>query len=304
MKPKIGEKIVSSENNNLRKFLLSVSAILGIALLISGLLLLHQMNAVLGGNEEEEDVVIEETRPPEVERRIEELPPSDGYTLRRNPTEYQLELFEELVNSHDRFYETETDTDLRAYAAAIARNFVADFFTLSNKNSRTDVGGLQFFSEEVVSNFRNSAIDEFYLYLNQYLTIFGNESLPTVASTTILAIDFENRILETEDEDEDEYSEEYTPFSYYGYEEEILGEEVRAIVIDVEWSYSSSTLWYINEFQTEARLVLLEIEDEGVRIFQIEIAEEECENYDYWGNCIEECENYDYWGNCIVDPYN
>jgi len=298
-----GEKIVSNMNKKIRKILLSASAILGIVLLVGGLLLMNQMNAMLRDNNGEDDYTeVEETLPPEVERVIEELPPSDGYELRRNPTEYQLELFERLVNSHDQFHDTGTDEDLKDYAVTIAQNFVADFFTLSNKHSRTDVGGLQFFSDEVVDNFRNSAIDEFYLYLNQYLEIFGSESLPTVASTTLLSAEFEYRTIAIEDEEEED-SEEYASFGYYDFleEEEELGEQVRALVIDVEWSYANSTLMYIDEFQTEARFVLIEVEDEGVRIFQIEMPEEECLEYDYWGNCIipEECEEYDYWGNCI-----
>jgi len=290
-------------NKKIRKILLSVSAILGIVLLVGGLLLVNQMNAMLGNDSEDDDTAIEETFSPEMERIIEELPPSEGYELRRNPTEYQLELFERLVNSHDQFNETGADEDLKVYATTIVQNFIADFFTLSNKNSRTDVGGLQFFSEDVVSNFRSSAIDEFYLYLNQYLDIFGSESLPTVESTTILSAEFEYRTIELEDDEDDEASEEYTSFGYYDFveEEEEQGEQVRALVIDVEWSYANSTLLYIDEFQTEARFVLIEVEDEGVRIFQIETPEEECLEYDYWGNCIvpAECEEYDEWGNCI-----
>ena len=292
---------MSNINKKIRKILLSVSAILGIILLVGGLLLMNQMNTILGNNDDDGYSEIEESMPPEVERIIEELPPSDGYELRRNPTEYQLELFERLVNSHDQFYESGTDEDLKDYAVAITQNFVADFFTLSNKQSRTDVGGLQFFSEEVVSNFRSSAIDEFYLYLNQYLEIFGSESLPTVESTTILSAEFEYRTIDMEDE-EDEAGDDYA-FGYYDFEEEEeTGEQIRALVIDVEWSYANSTLMYIEEFQTEARFVLIEVEDEGVRIFQIEMTEEECLEYDYWGNCIvpEECLEYDEWGNCIV----
>ena len=316
---------MSNENNNLKIVFLSISAFLSIVLLVSGVLLLRQLDTLLGRNNDVDDyyyddyyVVVEPTSPEE-ERTIEELPPSDGYTLRRNPTEYQLELFDLLVNTHNQFNDSGSDVDLQDYAEAIVRNFVADFFTLSNKNSRTDIGGLQFISEGITDNFRTSAIDDFYLYLNQYLTIFGSESLPTVVSTEILDTQFGTQIIEIEDDDDD--IEEYNQFGYYGYEEEIPGEEVRTIIIDVSWSYANSTLLYINEFQTEAQFVLIEIEDEGVRIFQIEVAEEECEEYDYWGNCIsveeceeydywgncisvEECEEYDYWGNCIIDPYN
>lgn len=286
--------MVSDEKNKFR-FLLRISAILCIAFLISGDLLLRQLDAVLGFNNVDE-------QPPE-EEIIGVLPESNGYTLRRNPTEYQIELFELLVNTHDQFYETGSDEDLKDYASAIVQNFVADFFTLSNKNSRPDVGGLQFFSEEVMDNFKSLAIDEFYLYLNQHLEIFGSESLPTVASTTILSAEFDVIFIETEDEDngDGDDNEEHTSVGYLGYgeEEEILGEEVRSIIIDIEWTYVNSTLPYIDEFQTEARFLLIEVEDEGVRIFQIGIIEEKCEQYDYFGNCLDDCNEIDYWGNCL-----
>ena len=270
-----------SQNKKFKKTLLVISAILGVILLVSGAVLLLRINTPTGSDNVE---VEEPPRTPEEQRIIEQLPESDGYTLRRNPTEYQIGLFELLVNAHDQFYETESDEDLKNYASAIARNFVADFFTLSNKSSRTDVGGLQFFSEDLVDNFRNFAVDEFYLYLNQYIRIFGNESLPTVESTTILNVEFGTRIIEIEDENNADGEED--SFGYgYGYtygndllEEEIRGEEIRTIIVDIEWSYASSTLQFINEFQTAARLILIERE-EGVRIYIIEVPGSGYENY-------------------------
>ena len=255
---------MDKENNN--KILLYISAILGSAFLVSGGLLLRQMETFLGRYN---IVGMLEERPPVAQ--VYELPLPDGYTLRRNPTEHQIELFELLVNTHDLFNETGLDEDLEKYASAIVRNFVADFFTLSNKNSRQDVGGLQFFSEEIVDNFRNYAIDQFYLYLNQHIAAFGSESLPTVVSTTIKNVDFGIRVIEIEDEDDVNES------IAIDHESVILEEEIRIIIIDAEWSYANSTLWYIDEFQTSARFVLVPSE-EDVKIYVIEVTENENEN--------------------------
>ena len=241
--------------NGFKKGLLIISAILGVALLVGGVLLLNQVDTVLGRNEIEEDLT-DEQQPTEEGQVIviPELPASDadGYTIRRQATDYQIELFELLVRAHDQFYETESDEALEEYASLIARNFVADFFTLSNKNSRSDVGGLQFFSEDISADFRSQAIDEFYLYLNRYIEIFGSDSLPTVSSTEILRVEFGYRIIEIED-DASEL-------------------EVRTIIIDIEWSYEHTTLPYIDEFQTRARFTLVEHE-ESVRIYVIESLE-------------------------------
>ena len=268
---------MSNGSKKFKRFLLQISILLGITLLVGGSMLWSQIDTVLGRNHGAE---VEEPRTPEEQARIDELPPSE-YALRRNPTEYQIELFELLALAHDQFYETESDSDLKDYAAAMVRNFVADFFTLSNKNSRTDVGGIQFFSEDLEDNFRNYAIDTFYLYLNQHMEMFGSESLPTVVSTTILRVEFDYRMIEIEEEN-GEVSEGYSPF---GYEALPLEEEVRTIVIEVEWSYANSTLADIEEFQTSARFVLMEVEGEGLRIFLISPIEEPCE-YDMWGQCI------------------
>jgi hypothetical protein len=235
----------------------------GVALLVGGVLLLAQVDTVLGRNPVENDIVTE-LPSDEGERVIPELPESNGYTLRRQATAYQIELFELLVNAHDQFYETASDEDLKNYASAIVRNFVADFFTLSNKNSRSDVGGLQFFSEDVVDNFRNVAVDEFYLYLNRYIETFGSESLPTVSSTIILGeVEFDYLMIEVEGES-NEISDER--------EGTRLKEEVRTIIIDIEWTYEATTLPYIDRFQTLARFVLVEHE-ESVRIYVIELTE-------------------------------
>ena len=259
---------MSSLDVKFKRGLLCVSVILGIALLVGGVLLLSQIDTILGRNTE---VVNEQPERPSVEGSpIVEAPESNGngYTLRMNATDYQLELFDLLVNAHNQFYASESDENLKDYASAIVRNFVADFFTLSNKNSRSDVGGLQFFSEDVMDNFRSFAIDEFYLYLNQYIEMFGSESLPAVESTMVLKIEFGTQIIEMEDEN-GERNDEDAP----------LEEEVRTIIIDVEWSYGHTTLPDIDAFQTTARFVLVEHE-ESVKIYVIELIEIDYENYD------------------------
>jgi len=263
--------------NGFKKLLLAISAVLGITLLLSGLLLLNQMDGILGVNEVASDQEIQEERPLTVEQqqRIDELPESVGYVLHRNFTDYQIELFEQLVHAHYRFEETDADGDLLDYASIIARNFVADFFTLSNKNSRADVGGLQFFSDDIIDDFRSFAIDDFYLYLNQHIETFGRESLPTVVSTTVLEVGFDTRIFEIE-EDEN-VADEDLEFDEFG---QLLGRGERTIIVDVAWTYGNSTLAYIDEFQTSARIELL-LSDDGLRIYVIEEIPEELP-YQQW----------------------
>ena len=261
------------------KVLLSISAILGVTLLVSGVLLKLQMNTTLGVEVEKVEVEKEQPYSPVEQRPIDELPDTDGYVLHRSATAHQIELFEILVYAHDQFYETASDEDLESYAAAIVRNFVADFFTLSNKESRSDVGGLQFFSENLVDNFKSFAIDDYYLYLNHFIDKFGSDLLPTVDSTTVINTEFSSQIVEKENEEADDPFEvepvtPYEPIIYdegnISSEEATLGEEVRTIIVDVEWSYATTTLPYIDDFQTSARFVLV-ISEEDVKIYAIQL---------------------------------
>jgi|GEM_PF-1042299 len=270
-----------SFKDKFRKIYFEISVVLGISFLVICILLVLQLHTLLIGNVEENSDEYEATAPSVVRNEVAERSDIIGYQLCRNSTEHQIELFELLIIAHDQFNETQWDRDLKAYAEIIARNFVADFFTLSNKSSRTDVGGLQFVYEDLVDQFSTFAIDTFYLYLNQHIERFGHDALPTVATTTILSSSFESYWIEIE-VDEDEYEEEEPteppwPWLYNEEEQEPLKEEIRIIVIEIEWTFEHSNLFHLSAFQTSARIVLLENET-GARIHSIGLIEEPSEN--------------------------
>ena len=236
---------MNKQNNPLKKLMLLISALLAIALLVSSAMLLLEVNVfeIL-----RRGATLEEPRTEEEQRLIDLVPPTIDYTLRRRATPYQIELFEILIEDHNRFSETRTNETLMNYAESIVRNFVADFFTFSNKSSRTDIGGLQFLATEITDSFNEFALNTFYLYLNQYISLFGNESLPRVESTTILSSGHGQHGLSL-----DEW-----PWTEY----------IEVIIIDIEWAYAFTTLPYIDDFQTSARFILLE-ENSSIRIHAI-----------------------------------
>jgi len=257
---------------------------LGVALLILSAVLAFQLYAEVLGNhrqEEEEEPLyltisdIDEIADEQIEliRSID----ANGYRLRRDSTDHQIELFRLLAHAYDRYYETEADIDLLNYAELIAQNFVADFFTLSNKQSRTDIGGLQFISEEMVDDFRSFALDTFYLYLNQHIESYGHTSLPMVETTTVLSSSFDSHWLEIETDDhlEGEENESDETMRWPWPSEPVPEmEEIRTIIIEIEWAFARSRLSQLNQFQTSARFTLIEGED-GVRIHVIELIEDE-----------------------------
>lgn len=230
-------------NKTLKKVLLAASTLCLIILLISGFALLLQFDLIGSSS------TAEEPRTEEEQRIINELPGDLFYTLPRRATTHQLEIFEPLFIAHNNFNETNTDSYLQAYAEMIARNFIADFFTFSNKSSRHDVGGLQFINAEIYDEFYDFAVNTFYLHLNQYLEIYGAHQLPSVATTTILHSEIGWHRLELT-----EY-----PWAEY----------LPVIIVDVEWAYAPTTLSDIDEFQTTARIILQE-DDGEVKIRSIE----------------------------------
>jgi hypothetical protein len=103
---------------------------------------------------------------------------NDPYSIRSNATDYQKELYEDLQNA------LESD-DQQAVLENVAKNFVADFFTLSNKSIKNDIGGTQFWSSDARIVLRNKAIDTFYTNLELYIDDYGSENLPTVNSVIV-----------------------------------------------------------------------------------------------------------------------
>jgi len=152
------------------------------------------------------------------------------YLLPNNATELQEELFEALLEAKG----TGNETDI---AHLVVKNFVADFFTWSNKSGRADVGGLQFVASPIRTQFRNSAIDDFYLYLNQYMERYGYDRLIEVNSVTISETDFHYQLPVYVETEVDEW----------GYEHPIY-ELIPVIRIHAQWTYRG---WF-PDFQNEA----------------------------------------------------
>lgn len=100
------------------------------------------------------------------------------YSIRSNATEYQKEVYEELK-------EALKSEDQQLIAEALVKNFVADFYTLSNKSIKNDVGGTQFWSTDARLTLRTKAIDTFYTNLELYVRDYGNENLPCIENVTI-----------------------------------------------------------------------------------------------------------------------
>lgn len=122
-----------------------------------------------GGSDSEDETKKEETK--------EELKANDVYEVPANPTNYQYELYNELTDA--------LKSDDEAIAKSVVQNFSANFFTLKNKGSAEEVGGLTYLPEGNREDFQVFAMN--YVYAN-YQTIIdehGKESLPEVTKVEV-----------------------------------------------------------------------------------------------------------------------
>lgn len=221
----------------LKEPFLVLSGIFTVSAIVIGALLAHQILTLFNG----EQVISgnNETRSAEEEADISQ------YILSENATDYQRSIFDELTTAKENFSNLTSEVNREAYAIAVVKNFIADFYTWSNKESRNDVGGLQFVAPDLQSNFRSYAVDNFYLYLNQYIERYGQDALLTVANITIGDVLLDDEImLETEiDNETDEW---------------IADETESVIRVEAAWEYETSTLVETGFFQREAIFSLTE----------------------------------------------
>ena len=226
----------------LKEPLLMMSGVFAMIAIISGILLTYHLNSTFSGGDEFRNSFLEE----------EEF----EYSLRMNATHLQEEIFNELLTAHENYRISNTSRNKEAYATAIVKNFIADFYTWSNKSDRTDVGGLQFIAPKIQTEFKSYAIDNFYLYLNQFIEIHGSENLLEVSNISINEILLDEQ-LQIGTEVDEETGDEIGP----------IMENV--IKVNASWEYVFSNLEEHDQFQRRATFILTE-ENERIVIRAIE----------------------------------
>ena len=73
--------------------------------------------------------------------------------------------------------------DYKIYAENIAKLFIIDLYTLNNKYSKDDIGGIQYLKEEIKENFKLNASNTMYKYVG-----IDDTSLPEVNSIELVSI--------------------------------------------------------------------------------------------------------------------
>ncbi len=156
----------SKKNNNIYK--------IGIVLVL--ILLVGFAYFYLNGNDEKKTVG-------EAKKEDEIKKDEYNYVLYGHKSDLYKEYFKELKKEllKDGVNEEE-------YAKLISKLFVADFYSLDDKVTSTDIGGLDFIHENIKENFVLKASDTIYKYVESNVYEDRKQSLPKVTKVEIKTI--------------------------------------------------------------------------------------------------------------------
>ena len=158
-----------------------------------------------------------------------------GYTLQDDDSKEYKEMFNELKKILEK-----EEVDEEAYVQQISKMFIKDFYTLNNKDAKTDIGGKMFVHSSAVENFSLKAENTIYKYVENNLYGTRDQKLPEVDEITIENIENVS----------------------YDYQDSI---DEEAHQVDVSWTYvedlgyqEKATLIFVHE---DKKLSLIKIEE-------------------------------------------
>lgn len=148
-----------------------------------------------------------------------------GYKLSDNKNDNYKKLFYKLEKVL-----SEKEVDEEEYVKLISEMFIMDFYSLSDKLAKTDVGGSDFVYSVVLADFLEKAQDTMYKYVESNLYGERDQKLPTVKEVKVESV-------------------EKTPFTY--------GENVdeNAYSVKTSWSYTDTST--SNGYQDSATLTFI-----------------------------------------------
>lgn len=156
-----------------------------------------------------------------------------GYVLNDNDSEAYKKLYKELekILSAD-------EVDEEKYVKKISEMFVLDFYTLSDKDAKTDVGGAMFVHQGALTNFLMKAENTIYKYVENDIYGTRKQELPTVDEVNIEKV-------------------EQVPYSYQDTADD------SAYQVSVSWTYQKdlgyqdkATLTFVHEGKKLSLIVL------------------------------------------------
>lgn len=168
---------------------------------------------------------------------------NDEYPLRRNATEYQKEIHKELMIAIK-----DNPKDKTLVAELVAKNFIADYFTWTNKLQFNDVGGLQFIDEAYRKSVYDKSLDTFYNDLRFYLEDDNVKETLEVENVRTKGSQIQ---IEMDDVDRPAY------------------------LIETSWTYQASDVLTVEEFQTKTFIKVIENDEGHFSVVEVNTDEEQ-----------------------------
>ena len=158
-----------------------------------------------------------------------------GYELKENKPSKYKNFFEELKEILNEENVNEED-----YVKKISEMFIYDFYSLSDKTAKTDIGGTDFVYKEILENFLQNAQDTYYKYVESNVYNNRKQSLPTVSNITI------DKVENTKFEYNDKYDD-------------------KAYEVNISWDYTDNQF---SSYQKKATLVFIH---DGFKLSLVEL---------------------------------
>lgn len=168
---------------------------------------------------------------------------NEYYSLRKNATGLQKSVYKELSKA---LKDEEQGADI--VSALIAENFIADFYTWSNKLRLNDVGGLQFLEPSMVPWVSSQAQETFYQDMYYYL-----DRGEVKDSLTVKNIESTVEVKEIDDPVE-------------GW--------ITGYFVNANWTYEDSDVLNINLYENSAKIKILKDKETG-KLVIVEVASDE-----------------------------
>ena len=104
-----------------------------------------------------------------------------NYSLYDTSTKVYENVFKELSKEL-----TKASVDEKKYAELLAQLFIIDFYTLDNKLTNLNIGGVEFVHSDIVNNFKEKANATIYKYVQSNIYGDRKQKLPEVKKVEIL----------------------------------------------------------------------------------------------------------------------
>ncbi len=195
----------------------------------------------------------------QAETKAENIISSMNYILRDNPTDLQKEYFAQLKSAIEEGTVDDAEADDAMIASLVAKNYVADFYTWTNKRGQYDIGGFNFIydgefenGDHYKENVYLRARDGFYKYISYYGTQYGKENLLEVENVEIVKCEKMSSQYFISEHVENRKG---ADGEWYDYRE---NHGFDAYLVNCRWKYKDNSYMDLSKFATNIYMVVID----------------------------------------------